>query len=97
MEVKDISLSPEDVRVLENLDNTIRHRSTEFTAAALRADSIKDQIKDLYSVRSGFLDKKIAEAGIDRSRVMQTGVHPDGDSAKISVMLKPEPASDPQP
>lgn len=88
MTVKDIGMTPEDCQLLANIDNSIRQRALDFTSATLKARALEDQLRSLYGAREGFIAKKIEEAGIQHSSVMQTGVTPDGDSWKLSVMVK---------
>ena len=90
--IKNITLSPEDVQRLTQIDASIQHWSIEYTKMALAVRNMEATVNNLYEARNQLLTKIQHDAGIDAKLVEKFVLSPGTDrtSANLAVHLRDE-------
>ena len=93
---KEIHLNDLEAQRYQQIDESIRHWSTEYTKAVLQADRLKRSVEAMYQGRMEMINSIMRTQGVDPAHVHQVTVNTEARTASViyddSV---PNPAADP--
>jgi hypothetical protein len=95
--IKNVTLSPEDVQKLTQINASIQHWSIEYTKMMLTVRQMEANANNLYEARNQLLTKVQHDAGIDAKLVEKTILSPGENPSSIVMTIHlqdEEPPSD---